>query len=44
MVHVPAADEVEQIKNIVNASEGYEFTCLLTIGFPAQDAFLPKQR
>lgn len=24
--------------------EGYEFTCLLTIGYPAENAFLPKQK
>lgn len=42
--HIPVADEVEQIKKIVNAPEGYEFTCLLTMGYPAQDAFLPKQK
>ena len=41
---VSVADDVEHIKKIVNASEGYEFTCLLTSGFPEQDVFLPKQR
>lgn len=29
--HIPVADEAEKIKEIVNAPEGYEFTCLLTI-------------
>lgn len=29
--HIPVADETEKIKEIVNAPEGYEFTCLLTI-------------
>lgn len=42
--HIPVADEVEQIKKIVNAPEGYEFTCLLSIGYPAEGAFLPKQK
>lgn len=42
--HIPVADEAERIKKIVNAPEGYEFTCLLTMGYPAQDAFLPKQK
>lgn len=42
--HIPVADEVEQIKKIVNTPEGYEFTCLLTIGYPAKDAFLPRQK
>lgn len=42
--HIPVADEVEQIKKIVNAPNSYEFTCLLTMGYPAQDAFPPKQK
>ena len=42
--HVPVADEAEKIKVLVHAPEGYEFTCLLTIGYPAENAFLPKQK
>lgn len=42
--HIPVADEVEQIKKIVNAPDGYEFTCLLTMGYPEEGAFLPKQK
>lgn len=42
--HIPVADEAEQIKRIVAAPEGYEFTCLLTIGYPADGAFLPRQK
>lgn len=42
--HIPVADEAEQIKRIVNAPEGYEFTCLLTMGYPAPGAFLPPQK
>ena len=42
--HIPVADEAEKIKKLVNAPEGYEFICLLTIGYPAKDAFLPKQK
>lgn len=42
--HIPVADEAEKIKEIVHAPEGYEFTCLLTIGYPAENAFLPKQK
>lgn len=42
--HIPVADEVEKIKEIVNAPEGYEFTCLFTMGYPAENAFLPKQK
>lgn len=42
--HIPVSDEAEKIKEIVNAPEGYEFTCLLTMGYPAENAFLPKQK
>lgn len=42
--HIPVSDEADQIKKIVGAPEGYEFTCLLTMGYPAENAFLPKQK
>lgn len=42
--HIPVSDEAEKIKKTVNAPEGYEFTCLLTMGYPAENAFLPKQK
>lgn len=42
--HIPVADEAEQIKKIVNAPEGYEFICLLTMGYPLEGAFLPRQK
>lgn len=42
--HIPVSDEAEKIKVIVGAPEGYEFTCLLTMGYPAENAFLPKQK
>ena len=42
--HIPVSDEAEKIKEIVAAPEGYEFTCLLTMGYPAENAFLPKQK
>ena len=42
--HIPVADEAKQIKELVHAPEGYEFACLLTIGYPAEGAFLPKQK
>ena len=42
--HIPVGDEADKIKEIVKAPEGYEFTCLLTIGYPAKGAFLPKQK
>ncbi|MBP3519021.1 MAG: nitroreductase family protein [Parabacteroides sp.] len=42
--HIPVSDEADAIKKIVNAPEGYEFICLLTIGYPAENAFLPRQK
>lgn len=42
--HIPVANEAEEIKKIVNAPEGYEFICLLTIGYPAERVFLPNQK
>lgn len=42
--HIPVADEADKIKEIVGAPEGYELACLLTIGYPKADAFLPKQK
>lgn len=42
--HIPVADESDEIKAIVNAPKGYEMTCLLTIGYPADGAFLPRQK
>ena len=42
--HIPVHDEAEKIKEIVGAPDGYEFICLLTMGYPAENAFLPKQK
>ena len=42
--HVPVGDEAGKIKRIAGAPEDYEFTCLLTMGYPAENAFLPKQK
>ena len=42
--HIPVSDEAQKIKEIVGAPDDYEFTCLLTIGYPADNAFLPKQK
>lgn len=42
--HIPVSDEADKIKTILQAPDGYEMTCLLTIGYPADDAFLPKQK
>ena len=42
--HIPVSDEAEKIKEIIGAPKEYEFTCLLTIGYPSEKAFLPKQK
>lgn len=42
--HIPVADEAKEIKAIVGAPDGYEMTCLLTVGYPAEDAYLPRQK
>lgn len=42
--HIPVGDESEKIKEIVGAPADYEFACLLTMGYPAENAFLPKQK
>lgn len=42
--HIPVGDEADKIKKIVGAPEDYEFICLLTMGYPAEKAFLPKQK
>lgn len=42
--HIPVNDEADKIKAIIHAPEDYEMTCLLTIGYPVENAFLPKQK
>ena len=42
--HIPVSDEAEKIKQIVNAPESYEFTCQLTMGYPTENEFLPRQK
>ena len=42
--HIPVGDEAEKIKAIVGAPKGYEFICLLTLGYRAANAFMPKQK
>lgn len=42
--HIPVSDEADKIKKIVNAPSEYEFICLLAMGYPAENAFLPKQK
>lgn len=38
--HIPVNDEADKIKAIIHAPEDYEMTCLLTIGYPVENAFL----
>lgn len=42
--HIPVGDEPGKIKEIVGVPDDYEFACLLTMGYPAENAFLPKQK
>ena len=42
--HIPVSDEADRIKEIIGIPEGYELTCLLTMGYPKENAFLPKQK
>lgn len=42
--HIPVGNEAEEIKRIVRAPDDYEFICLLTMGYPVENAFLPKQK
>lgn len=42
--HIPVSDEAEKIKMIVDSPEDYECICLLTMGYPAENAFLPRQK
>lgn len=42
--HIPVGDEAGKIKKIVGAPEDYELTYLLTMGYPKENAFLPKQK
>lgn len=42
--HIPVSDEAEKIKKTVGAPSDYEFICLLTLGWPADNAFLPRQK
>lgn len=42
--HISVGDESEKIKQIVGSPEDYEFIRLLTIGYPSENAFLPRQK
>lgn len=41
---IPIGNEPEYVKQLVGAPEGYEFTCFLAIGYPAENAHLCKQK
>lgn len=41
---IPIGNEPEHVKQAVGAPEGYEFTCFLSIGYPAENAHLCKQK
>lgn len=41
---IPIGNESEHVKQVVGAPEGYEFTCFLAIGYPAENAHLCKQK
>lgn len=41
---IPIGNEPEHVKQLVNAPDGYEFTCFLAIGYPADNAHICKQK
>ncbi|WP_371291731.1 nitroreductase family protein [Bacteroides sp.] len=41
---IPISNEPEYVKHLVNAPDGYEFTCFLAIGYVAEDAHICKQK
>lgn len=41
---IPIGNEPEHVKQAVGVPEGYEFTCFLSIGYPAENAHLCKQK
>ena len=41
---IPVGNEPDYVKQAVHAPEGYEFTCFLAIGYPAENAHLCKQK
>lgn len=41
---IPIGNEPEHVKQMVGAPEGYEFTCFLAIGYPAENAHICKQK
>ena len=41
---IPIGNEPEYVKHLVNAPVGYEFTCVLAIGYAAENAHICKQK
>lgn len=41
---IPIGNEPEYVKQAIHAPEGYEFTCFLAIGYPAENAHICKQK
>ena len=41
---IPIGNEPEYVKQAIHAPEGYEFTCFLAIGYPAENAYICKQK
>ena len=42
--HIPVAREADEIKALVGSPEGYEMTCLLTVGYPAENGGVAELR
>ena len=41
---IPIGNEPEHVKQLVKTPDGYEFTCYLAIGYPAENAHICKQK
>ena len=41
---IPIGNEPEHVKQLVKSPDGYEFTCYLAIGYPAENAHICKQK
>lgn len=41
---IPIGNEPEHVKQLVKSPSGYEFTCYLALGYPAENAHICKQK
>lgn len=41
---IPIGNESEHVKQLVKSPSGYEFTCYLALGYPAENAHICKQK